>query len=51
MATYDTEYFRKKGKKGGKKTAERGVEYYQNIGRVGNAKRWEAYRKLKELNK
>lgn len=32
--------FVKSGQKGGKKTAERGKDYYQKIGKMGSEARW-----------
>lgn len=46
-----TKFLKEIGSKGGKKTAERGWEYYSKISKIANKKRWDAYRKLKELKK
>jgi hypothetical protein len=46
MNTEVKKYFRKIGKKGGKKTAARGKEFYSAIGKLGMKKRWAKRRAL-----
>lgn len=37
---FSRDLFVKSGQKGGKKTAERGTDYYKKIGKLGSDKRW-----------